>query len=90
MLDGLNKGKHLILGFDVARKYEEYRDGFVTTLRRSLEEAHCLLNGKWIFNDLAPRLSGASPEACRTAWLAAVKDAGGLPAVQHFWGRLFS
>lgn len=88
-LDDLNKDKHLLLGFDVARKYEEYRDEFRAALRRSTEEAHCLLNGKWLFNDLAPRLSGASPDACRTEWLVAVKNAGGLTSVRDFWVRLF-
>jgi len=91
VLDALKRDKHLVAGYDVARVFEEQTREFKDTLGRSEEEAHALLNGKWLLNDFAPRSAGKSstPDLCRAGWLEAVRGSGGFEPVRGFWKRMF-
>lgn len=85
----LEADRALIAGYDVAAAFSRAVTAFDdATLAASLEEAHAMLNGKWLVHDLARRRSRLDQDDCRRAWCQAVREAGGHPAVRAWWARV--
>jgi hypothetical protein len=53
-----------------------------------LGEIFAALNGKWLVNHYAPKLSGQKQDDCRALWCKAVAAAGGHPGVKAWWARM--
>ena len=84
----LSAGKVRLLSFDVERRYDEELSAFAATVHRSLDEAHTLIDGKWIIRHMAPTLTGRDPNLCEYEWLAHARSVGGLPEVREWWERV--
>jgi len=85
----LREDKHLIEDLDVEHRFLEEAASFQATVRSSLDEGHALLNGKWLLDVFAPRISGIrNPENRIETWLAHAIAAGGLPEVRALWQRI--
>ncbi|HBF34098.1 TPA: hypothetical protein DDW35_06005 [Candidatus Sumerlaeota bacterium] len=90
VLAKLEQGKNLIAQHNVAEDFEKEVGAFEQSLG-NLDEAHALLNGKWIFSDFIPRkFPSKTPETARNEWIAALIAAGGNAEVKEFWNRLKS
>lgn len=57
----------------------------VALIQQSDDEGHCVINGKWLVNDFAPRKTGKKAGLCREEWIEAVRTAGGHPDVIAWW-----
>jgi hypothetical protein len=84
----LQQDKDEIMQMDVQQKFRAAAADFEATVRRSLGEAHCLINGKWLVSHLAVSKTGKSADACRKAWIAHVASIGGLTEVKDWWARV--
>ena len=84
----LADGKARLLSFDVEQEYRDQLSAFEATVRRGLDEAHALINGKWLFRHMAPTLTTRDPDRCEYEWLAHARSAGGLPEVREWWERV--
>jgi hypothetical protein len=81
-------GKARLLSFDVEMKYLAELVSFDAIVQNSLDEAHALINGKWLFRLMAPTLTGRDTSRCEYEWLAHARSAGGLPEVREWWERV--
>ena len=84
----LAAGKARLLSFDVEQEYRDQLSTFGATVLRSLDEAHALINGKWLFRHMAPTLTSRDPGQCEFDWLAHARSTGGLPEVREWWERV--
>lgn len=83
----LRADKHLLANLDVHAEFSKEIEFFERALH-NLDEAHALVNGKWLVDNFAPRHTGRTPETCRSEWSAAARAAGGHPQVAALWSRL--
>lgn len=81
-------GKARLLSFDVEQEYQRELSEFDVILNRSLDEAHALFNGKWLFRHLVPKLTARDPDHCHFDWLAHAISVGGLAEVREWWERV--
>lgn len=58
--------------------------------QRSLDAAHCLLNGKWLVEYSAVTLTNQSKDTCRQQALRAAESAEGHPSVKMWWTQLLA
>ena len=84
----LAAGKAGLLSFDVEQRFVDDLTAFEAAVRRDLDEAHALLNGKWIVRHQAPTLTGRDPDLCAYEWLAHARIVGGLLEVREWWERV--
>ncbi len=84
----LGEGKHRIQEYDVEQRFASEFADFEGLVRSNLDEAHALLNGKWLFQHMAPTLTRRDPDLCRFEWLAHARSVGGLPEVRDWWERV--
>ena len=82
--------KHRIAGYDVEVRFLEEAAVLEAAIRRSLDEGHAVVKGKWLVDVFAPRTLGgsATPQRCRDEWIAHAVTNGGSPEVRDLWGRL--
>jgi hypothetical protein len=85
----LQQDRHLIAGRDVAGMFDEEVARYRTAMESSLDEAHCLVDGKWLVKHMAPERIQRTPERCRSEWIDHAIAAGGLPEVRGLWQRIF-
>ena len=96
VLDALEADKHLLQGYDVAQKYQDYFNFFMFAVENDLDQAHAMLDGKWLVRHFAPERTkiidtsrrDRTPDECRQEWIAHAISVGGLPAVRDFWQRV--
>jgi hypothetical protein len=81
-------GKARLLSFDVEAEYLHELSSFEATVLRSLDEAHALINGKWLFRHLAPTLTTRETDLCEYEWLAHARSVGGMREVREWWERV--
>ena len=84
----LAEGKSRLNSFDAEERFLEELSAFQVILRTNLDEAHAILNGKWIVKHLAPTITKRDPDRCRFEWLAHARSVGGLPEVREWWERV--
>ena len=84
----LQAGKDEILQRDVQQDFRSEVADFKAAVRQSLDEAHCLLNGKWLVSHLAVSKTRKSADTCRAAWIAYTASIGGLREVKDWWTRV--
>jgi hypothetical protein len=84
----LKAGKDSLLSFDVEQRFADELSAFEARVRRNLDEAHALIDGKWIVRHLAPTLTKRKPDDCEYEWLAHARSVGGLPEVRDWWERV--
>jgi len=86
----LRQGRARLQSLDVVVEFDRLNGLVLETIRRDLDEAHTLLNGKWLVEHLAPTLSSwtRSKEQCRFDWLAYAASVGGLAEVRQWWERV--
>lgn len=89
VLATLQQDKELLVGIDVAEMFGQHCSRWETTARASLDEAHALLNGKWLINHFAATTYKERAQVCRQLWEDAVRANGGLDEVKEWWERLF-
>lgn len=80
--------KHQLAGYEVEPEYLGKVAEFRAVLGRSLDEAHALLNGKWLVEHFAPMWANRDASTCRAEWLAHARASGGLPEVREWWERI--
>jgi hypothetical protein len=83
----LQQGKDQIMHRDIQQDFRAEVTVFKAAVRGNLDEAHCLLNGKWLVSDLAVRKTRKSADDCRAAWIAHAAFVGGLREVKDWWTR---
>jgi|GEM_PF-5395908 len=90
VIEALARDKHLIQEFDVEDRFRRELQIFETAVDENLDEAHSLLNGKWLVEHFAfvrmPELR--SHDRCRWEWCAHALTVGGLPEVRDLWRRI--
>ena len=85
----LRRDKHLLQDVDVEQMFRDEVASFEAAVRAGLDEAHALLNGKWLVDVFAPRSSCVlNPARCREVWIAHAREQGGLPEVRALWERI--
>ncbi len=84
----LAAGKVRLLSFDVEEAYHEELSNFEKAVRGNLDEAHALINGKWLLEHMAPTITKRDPDVCEYEWLAHARSVGGLPEVREWWKRV--
>lgn len=88
VLGMLRAGKELLAGVDVVALFAAELDAFHAALARDLDEAHALLNGKWLVDVFAPRRTGRTQTQCRDEWTEHLRRAGGDPEIKAWWRRV--
>jgi hypothetical protein len=88
VLTDLNRDRHLLLSYDVARRFQDELQVFQAALQSPSDEAHAMLNGKWLFSHLAPVRAGQNPDRCKGDWIAHAITIGGLAEVRDLWQRM--
>jgi hypothetical protein len=88
VLADLNRDRHLLLGYDVAQRFPDEVQVFQAALQSHLDEAHTMLNGKWIFSHRAPVRTGQNPDRCMSDWINHAISIGGLAEVRDLWQRM--
>jgi hypothetical protein len=88
VLTNLNRDRHRLLGYDVAQRFQDELQVFQTALQGQPDEAHTMLNGKWLFSHLAPVRTGHNPDRCKADWIAHAISVGGLAEVRDLWQRI--
>lgn len=83
----LEADKHLVAGLDVSQSFTMEYQAISAAIAASAEEGHTVINGKWLLRHYAPTQTHQSEDACRTAWIEAVRLAGGLLEVRDWWTR---
>lgn len=83
----LAEGQHALGNLEIAAMFSTEVEGYMATLGHSLEDAHALLNGKWLVGCFAPRRTGRSARECRDEWTEALRFAGGDPEIGAWWAR---
>jgi len=86
----LAQDKHLIEGYDAESRFLHQVADVEAAIRSSLDEAHALVNGKWLVDVFAPRTLGphATPQRCRDEWIAHAVATGGLAEARDLWQRI--
>lgn len=84
----LTRDRDLIYGYDVADVFNKKVAEFETLVRTSLDEAHALINGKWLTDAFAPHHCQRGVDACRQQWITHAISAGGILEVRTLWHRL--
>lgn len=85
----MRQHEHLLVDLQqVPQRFECYTRNFLTTLGRSVDDAHVLFNGKWLFTDFVPRRTGLEQKKSESAWLAHARATGGHPQVRDLWRRI--
>ncbi|HEX8199561.1 MAG TPA: hypothetical protein VF590_03675 [Isosphaeraceae bacterium] len=88
VLADLSHDRHRLLNYDVAQRFQNELQVYQAALQNQLDEAHAMLNGKWLFSHLAPVITGQNPDRCRSDWIAHAISAGGLAEVRSLWQRI--
>lgn len=83
----LRAGKDELVGLEVDAMFSRQVHEFLQTLTASVDEAHALVNGKWLIDHFAARCTPATQERCREEWTACLRAAGGDPEVRAWWRR---
>ncbi len=84
----LEDDRDLVRGYDVAHCFQAEVDAFNATVQRSLDEAHALINGKWLINHIADDRRWRKSGDCRELWINHAISAGGHPEVRLLWQRI--
>ena len=84
----VDQGKHLINGYDVSTELRRQLAEVRSAIGRSLDEAHALIDGKWLVDVVAPESTSLSPQRCREVWIDHALSVGGLPEVVELWERI--
>lgn len=72
----------------VELEFRRHLSTFEATVHGSLDETHALINGKWLFEYMAPTLWNRDPSQCEYNWLAHARSSGGLHEVRAWWERV--
>jgi hypothetical protein len=83
----LRDGQHELAGLDVVAMYDAELTKFASTLERGVDEAHTLVNGKWLIDLCVPVPAGRTQEERRDAWADHVARLGGDPEIKAWWAR---
>ncbi len=69
---GLTDANQKPAGYDVEVRFLEEAAVLEAAIRRSLDEGHAVVKGKWLVDVFAPRTLGgsATPQRCRDEWIA--------------------
>jgi hypothetical protein len=81
-------GKGRLMSFDVEQQFIEELSSVETAIRRDLDEAHALINGKWLIGHMAHSLTKRDRALCRYEWLAHARSVGGLAEICDWWQRV--
>ncbi len=84
----LSAGKDRLLDYNVEEIFTRYVIEFQELARSGSDDVHGFLNGKWIVEHMAPRLTNRKPDQCRYEWIAHARASGGLPEVREWWARI--
>ena len=84
----LSADRDLIHGYDVATQFKAEVERFEKLVHLNLDDAHALVDGKWLTDVFAPKESARKPEECRQEWLAHSIMTGGLDDVRSLWKRI--
>ena len=88
MIAAIKKNKHFIEGRIIETEFQKHLVDFREALARSLNDAHALLNGKWLINNFAHFRTGRKPDQVLDEWIEHAKAEGGLPEVRELWARI--
>jgi hypothetical protein len=83
----LRDGKHELLNLEIEAMFSVELDAFMAALATSLDDAHALLNGKWLVSAFAPQHTGRTQEQCRDEWAMHLRSIGGDPEIKAWWRR---
>lgn len=83
----LREGKREISNLDVEAMFSAELEHFQAALATSVDEAHALLNGKWLVETYASRCTKLPPDACREVWARHLREIGGDPEIKAWWQR---
>lgn len=83
----LRDGQHELAGLDVVAMYDAELAVFASTLARGVDQAHTLVNGKWLVDLCVPGLAGRTQEERRDKWAGQVARLGGDPEIKAWWTR---
>ena len=84
----LAEKKAAIAAVDTKAKYDKEIASYRAAVGAGDDEAHLLLNGKWLVEHHACKETRKSKAKCRDDWATAVRKAGGLAEVRDWWRRV--
>ena len=88
VVEALESDRHRIEGLDIAMRFADEVKAYRLAAHASVDEAHALLNGKWLVRHLAAGVARKSSDVCFQEWCQAVREAGGAPDVKDLWERM--
>ncbi|HYO73127.1 MAG TPA: hypothetical protein VEU33_44395 [Archangium sp.] len=74
--------------YEAANRFSTLLGEIESSIRSGTDEGHAVINGKWLFEDYAPRRTKLKREDCRNTWIEHVRSTGGLSEVRDFWKRV--
>ena len=86
----LRAGQHELAGLEIEALFSRQVDGFMAALDTSLDDAHALLNGKWLVDFFAVRHTRQPQERCRSEWVESLRLSEGDPEIKAWWRRTFA
>ncbi|MBI2568441.1 MAG: hypothetical protein HYV63_15580 [Candidatus Schekmanbacteria bacterium] len=84
----LAKDKGVLAGRDVEAMFDREVSALLGAIRRSVDEGHALINGKWLVRHHAAAATNQSEDKCREEWCEAVRLAGGIVEARDLWQRI--
>ena len=75
---------------DTSARYDEELAVCRSAITASEDEAHTLVNGKWLVEHHACEVTRKSKADCRSEWASEIRNAGGLAEVQDWWQRIMA
>lgn len=88
ILAALRRDRRHLDEIDVPAAFDAEVASLQATIARDVDEAHALVNGKWLIDAFAVTATGASKDECRAAWCDHARAGGGLAEVRDLWRRL--
>jgi hypothetical protein len=79
-------GRYELASLEIEAMFAAELVPVMTTLNTGLNEAHAVVNGKWLV-DAAARHTNLPTPRCRDEWLNHVRTTGGDPGILAWWRR---
>ncbi len=86
-LEILRRAERELPDFSLETKFCQELDRITARLVQGLDEAHTIVDGKWLVEHFAPGHTRRTQSQCRDEWTAHLRTTGGDPEILAWWRR---
>jgi hypothetical protein len=86
-LELFRAGKHELAGLEIEAMFSAELAGVLAVFAAGLDQAHTIVNGKWLVDAFAARHTRRPAPLCRDEWTGHLRATGGDPEILAWWRR---